>query len=183
MRHGLLELNIKYDDAGYADLKNVLKTKVMKGTSINNVKQVVEENDKERFNIYFKNGSYYIRANQGHSDEVAKKLDPEKIYKKVADPDEFNMCVHGTTREAILIIKNEGLKPMSRSHIHFAIGLPKDNVKSGIRGSSNVYVFIDLKKAINDGIDFYVSKNNVLLSKGKNGILAPEYFTEIRYVK
>jgi RNA:NAD 2'-phosphotransferase (TPT1/KptA family) len=43
------------------------------------------------------------------------------------------VCVHGTTEKAWDIIQKEGLKPMTRNHIHFATGLPKeDGVISGL---------------------------------------------------
>ena len=42
---------------------------------------------------------------------------------------------------------------MSRNHIHLAIGYPNDeNVISGMRSSSNVFIEIDLQKAIWDEI-------------------------------
>jgi 2'-phosphotransferase len=69
---------------------------------------------------------------------------------------------------------------MSRNHIHFAIGMPKDEgVISGMRQSSEVYIEIDLSAAMEDGIDFYISSNNVILSEGINGVLPPKYFKNV----
>lgn len=54
---------------------------------------------------------------------------------------------------------------MSRNHIHFAPGLPQeDGVISGMRKSCDVYIYIDMVQAIKDGIDFYISSNNVILT-------------------
>ncbi len=54
---------------------------------------------------------------------------------------------------------------MSRNHIHFAPGMPKQNgVISGMRTSCEIYITIDLFGAIKDGIIFYVSTNNVILT-------------------
>ena len=66
---------------------------------------------------------------------------------------------------------------MSRNHIHFAPGYPKDKeVISGMRKSCDITIQIDMFKAIKDGIDFYISANNVILTEGINGTLPPKYF-------
>jgi 2'-phosphotransferase len=33
-----------------------------------------------------------------------------------------------------------------------------------------------MEKAMKAGIEFYISKNNVVLSSGINGVIAPEFF-------
>lgn len=70
---------------------------------------------------------------------------------------------------------------MSRNHIHFAPGMPKENgVISGMRTTCDVFITIDLLAAMKDGINFYISSNNVILTEGVNGILEPKYFKEVR---
>lgn len=153
-----------------------------------NIQYVVDHNDKKRFELKEEDNVYYIRATQGHSipvintDELLEKLD------KVTTP-----VIHGTTMKAWESIKNDGLSKMNRIHIHFAIGLPNDpNVKSGVRKSSEVYIFIDADKAMKgnnnnnkkrefinillDGIKFYKSRNDVILSDGIDGTIPPKYF-------
>ena len=69
---------------------------------------------------------------------------------------------------------------MTRNHIHFAPGMPKEEgVISGMRGSCDVYIFIDLEKAIKDGIKFFISSNNVILTEGVEGTLHPKYFKKV----
>ena len=69
---------------------------------------------------------------------------------------------------------------MARNHIHFATGLPGDDfVVSGMRGSSQVIIEVDLKRALQDGIPFYVSKNGVVLSPGINKVIEPKYFKNV----
>ncbi|XP_052270010.1 pre-mRNA-splicing factor CWC22 homolog [Dreissena polymorpha] len=67
---------------------------------------------------------------------------------------------------------------MKRNHIHMAMGEPGDNcVTSGMRSSCEVTIRIDLKKAMEDGIKFFVSANNVILSPGnEDGLIPPKYF-------
>lgn len=67
---------------------------------------------------------------------------------------------------------------MSRNHIHMAAG-HKGEVMSGMRFNCNLYIEIDIEKAMKDGIKFYVSENNVILSKGIDGILAKKYFKTV----
>ena len=67
---------------------------------------------------------------------------------------------------------------MKRNHIHFAVGLPGDNqIISGARHNCEVFIFIDIENAMNDGIKFFVSENNVVLSAGLNGFISPIYFS------
>jgi 2'-phosphotransferase len=69
---------------------------------------------------------------------------------------------------------------MSRNHIHFAPGLNKEKgVISGMRGNCNAYIEIDISAAMKDGIIFYISTNNVILTEGVDGVVAPKYFKKI----
>lgn len=73
---------------------------------------------------------------------------------------------------------------MSRNHIHFAPGLPKENgVISGMRGSCDIYIEIDMFAAIKDGIKFYISSNGVILTEGVDGVLLPKYFKSVVHRK
>ena len=52
-------------------------------------------------------------------------------------------------RRDSLIKTLQGLSKMNRTHIHFASGLPQDQqVLSGMRGDCEVYIYIDLAKAL-----------------------------------
>lgn len=69
---------------------------------------------------------------------------------------------------------------MSRNHIHFAPGMPKEEgVISGMRQSCDIYISIDMIEAMKDGINFYISSNNVILTEGINGVLPPKYFKSV----
>jgi 2'-phosphotransferase len=48
-----------------------------------------------------------------------------------------------------------------------------------MRSSCDVYIHIDLFEAIKDGINFYISSNNVILTEGIDGILPPKYFKKV----
>jgi len=69
---------------------------------------------------------------------------------------------------------------MTRNHIHFAPGLPKEEgVISGMRGSCDIIIEIDLELAMKDNIKFFISTNHVILTEGIDGVLPPKYFKRI----
>ena len=58
--------------------------------------------------------------------------------------------------------------------IDFAVGYPGENgVISGMRTSCAVFIELDVEKALQDGIEMFMSKNGVVLSRGKNGVISP----------
>lgn len=73
-----------------------------------------------------------------------------------------------------------GLKRMKRSHIHFAISdkLTNDKNQSGIRNNCELLIYLNVELAINEGIELFISDNNVVLSQGigKDGCILPKYF-------
>lgn len=86
---------------------------------------------------------------------------------------------------------------MTRNHIHLAQGLIGHNIVSGksflppshqflipslpgMRHSASVFIYIDLQKAINAGIEFGLSANGVVLSAGnEEGVIPPEFFQRV----
>ena len=48
-----------------------------------------------------------------------------------------------------------------------------------MRNSCNVFIYIDLAKALDDGIVFLRSANGVILTSGQEGVLEPKYFKEV----
>ena len=140
-----------------------------------------------------------IRANQGHSlkgiqaDKLLTPMTPEEL----SSPD--LTVVHGTTRRAWEDhIRREGLSRMKRNHIHFASALPSSAAKrkldayekkkndaapiSGMRSSSEVYIYINGPKCAVAGIPFYRSDNGVILTAGvdqREGMLPLEYLERV----
>ena len=66
--------------------------------------------------------------------------------------------IHGTYRRFWDGISTSGLSRMNRNHIHFAPGFPgSSGVISGMRSTVELYIFIDLKKAMNGKNGFIVT--------------------------
>jgi 2'-phosphotransferase len=131
---------------------------------------------------------YLIRANQGHSLEVAS----ENLLTPITEENLPSTVVHGTTHAAWpQIVATGGLKKMARTHVHFASGLPvgfksEDNdasaapVISGMRNSSSVLVYVDIKKAVEAGVKFWKSENGVILSEGdESGVIGLQFFSRV----
>jgi len=53
-------------------------------------------------------------------------------------------------------------------------------ILTGMRSSSQILIYIDVQKALDSGLEFYLSANGVVLSEGdENGFIAPEYFRRV----
>ena len=138
------------------------------------IKRIVDTNNKSRFSLIEREDGYYIRANQGHSKNIGDSIDTNIMMTRIDNP--INRVYHGTYVKYLDKIKMEGLNRMSRKHIHIAKSI---DAKSGKRNDCNVTIYIDMKKAMEDGIVFYESSNNVILTEGIDGTLDPKYFNTI----
>jgi 2'-phosphotransferase len=147
------------------------------------IREVVDNNDKQRFTISSlptpDGPKDYIRANQGHSIKTIK-IDMEPI----TSAENYPTIIHGTNTAAWGLISKDskGLNRMNRNHIHFATGLiGEDGVISGMRYSCTVLIYLDLDKALKDGITFFKSENGVVLTEGVNGegTLPKKYFKKV----
>lgn len=98
----------------------------------------------------------------------------------ITNHNDIPVVVHGTYISNWVNIKARGLSKMQRKHIHFAVGLlGEKGIISGMRQSCDLFIYIDTEKCIKDGIKFYRSANNVILSSGINGIITYKYFKSV----
>jgi 2'-phosphotransferase len=181
LRFGAKEAGIKLDDGLYALVDDVLALPQFKGITFADIKYVVDHNDKKRFQMTEKEGKNYVRASQGHGESLGFKAKEKDIYTELKNA--LPICVHGTNPQAWKDIQKIGLNKMARTHIHFAIGEPGEGVISGMRKGSEVRIFIDMDKAMKDGIKFYISENKVILTEGIEGVLDIKYFKHVMWGK
>ncbi|CAL1548576.1 unnamed protein product [Lymnaea stagnalis] len=178
LRHGAEKKGFKLLPGGFLYVDEILKHDEFKSMTIDDLKMVVENNDKKRFTLEAEDdtGRLKIRANQGHSLQV-EDLDLEPI----TDASKYPVVVHGTFQRPYKMIEKEGLKRMTRVHIHFAPGEPgTGGVISGMRSSCTVLIYLNLGKALQDGLMFFLSANNVILSPGnEQGVIPPLYFDKV----
>lgn len=187
LRHKAPELGLGIQPDGYCLLEEVLACPWLKelDATWDIVQKVVQKSDKKRFELQEVGGQLYIRAVQGHSIKV---IDDDKLLKKLEPGDELPKdCVHGTYRRHFESIRKVGLLAGGgqgqgfRNHVHFAPYAPGDKrVISGMRYDCEIAIWIDLKQAIADGVPFYISANQVILSPGIKGIIDKKYFLKAR---
>lgn len=175
LRHGAEKENIPIRSDGYALIDDLIKHPNLSDVNLDIIKDVVSNDNKQRYNLVNENSKWYIRANQGHSIQV-NNLELEEIT-------DIEDCIHGTYYKAWNTIKNTGLNKMSRNHIHFTTEI-SDKVISGMRNNCQVAIYVDVKKCVENGIKFYKSKNDVILSPGNDqGIIPAEYFKKVVDIK
>ncbi|XP_067374016.1 tRNA 2'-phosphotransferase 1 [Channa argus] len=164
---------------GFLFVDEVLAHPQFQSYSLEDMERIVATNDKQRFKLrsHPEDGRLQIRANQGHSVQVT---DLELKPVLAGSPDCPANGVHGSYLHNWSSIQQHGLSRMKRTHIHLASGLPgEDGVVSGMRKDCDLAIFIDVPKALADGIKFFWSENGVLLTTGDaEGKLLPKYFSQ-----
>jgi putative RNA 2'-phosphotransferase len=154
LRHNPEKIGLTLDENGWADVDDLINRCNKKNQSIDrsSLELIVKENDKQRFS--FNDDGNKIRANQGHSIEVdlgLQEVTPlDKLY-------------HGTVQKFLDAIKSEGLKKMSRQHVHLSKDL-ETAIKVGSRRGKPIILEVNSSAMANDGFKFYLSENNVWLT-------------------
>ncbi|KAJ6404679.1 hypothetical protein OIU84_012779 [Salix udensis] len=154
-----------------------LLTRILHHILLMMLKRLLEKIIKQRFSLLEEGEELLIRANQGHT---IKTVESENLLKAILSPDEITVCVHGTYKKNLDSILESGLKRMQRLHVHFSSGLPTDGqVISGMRRDVNVLIFLDVRKALEEGMKLYISDNRVILTEGFDGVIPVKYFERI----
>mmetsp|Transcript_1965 Transcript_1965/g.3629 ORF Transcript_1965/g.3629 Transcript_1965/m.3629 type:complete len:246 (-) Transcript_1965:266-1003(-) len=164
---------------GYVPLDRVLALRGFQGRTVDEIREVVKCNDKQRFSLLEEDGVLYIRANQGHS---ISGLNDDDLLQKIefsANDDKQLIAIHGTYHKAWpAILQSGGLSRMTRQHVHLAADLPGEGgVISGMRSSCELIVYVDVRAAVLEGgLQFFSSANNVILTPGP---LPLSFFTKV----
>ena len=155
LRHEAVALGLDILPDGYVSLEQVLACSRIRqlNPTTEEVQEVVETSDKQRFSIVVRDGSTLIRANQGHSmKEVMEERLLDRLQSDSVLPD---IVVHGTYLRHWLSICKSGLRAggahgqSCRRHVHFATGLPRaGHVISGMRESCEVAVYLNVALAL-----------------------------------
>jgi putative RNA 2'-phosphotransferase len=154
LRHAPETIHVNVDKNGWLDIQQLIdnsnKYKNL-GLTIDIIKKVVENNDKQRFII--SDDGKRIRANQGHSItvdlELESKTPPDVLY-------------HGTAIRFLDSIRREGLKPMKRQYVHLS-RTEEMAITVGRRHGKPVILYIDAKAMHEEGYKFYFSENKIWL--------------------
>lgn len=186
LRHQALSRGLAMEPDGFVQVSELLELSEFKRKlSYEELRSIVRSNDKQRFELVEElEGSVAgakIRAVQGHT---IREVDDELLLKEITSVEELGtaMIIHGTYRPALATIMENGLKRMSRNHIHCASGYPgADEVISGMRKSAHIAFVMDPAKCLEHGVKILLSRNGVILLKGidEEGTVPPACFKEV----
>lgn len=155
LRHQPEAIGLSLDAEGWADVSELIELTNKHGRQLDLdlLKELVETNSKKRFS--FSGDLSKIRANQGHSVSVDLGLRP------ATPPD---VLYHGTATRFLESIREHGLRPGSRQHVHLSKDV-ETAVSVGKRHGKPVVLIIDAKEMHDAGHEFYLSENGVWLTK------------------
>ena len=188
LRHDAKKHGLKVSPDGYIRVADILRLKSLttrSGIPLNqhtllDVIEAVRQDGKQRMSLRGEGVHMEIRANQGHAMEG---IHVEALCEKISSPDDLpvaGLAVHGTYLKFIDPIKSDGLKPMGRNGVHFATQeMGSDSMISGMRKSAQVLIYLDVEKALDEGLPLYLSSNKVLLCPQT---VPPRFFKRITYL-
>lgn len=162
LRHHPELINLNLDENGWASVDELIikSTNDSQGFTFEELDEIVQTNDKKRF--IFNEDKTRIRANQGHSVDINLALIPQQ-------PSEF--LYNGTAQRNIESILEKGIEKRSRQHVHLSQD-KETATKVGMRHGKPIILTINTQKMFDDGIEFYLSENNVWLTD----------FVDIKYI-
>lgn len=161
LRHAPEKGNLVLDEAGWAPVDAVLAALSRIGVGFEDLLEVVETSDKQRFELSADLDR--IRARQGHSVSVDLGLEAK-------DPPQT--LFHGTVAAAIEAIRVQGLQRMRRHHVHLSPDIETAR-RVGARRGAPVILTIDAAAMSAAGLTFYHSTNGVWLTDS----VPPEYLS------
>ncbi|MDP8950759.1 MAG: RNA 2'-phosphotransferase [Actinomycetota bacterium] len=153
LRHRPEELGLELAPGGWVSVEALLAASARRGFPISReeLDEVVARNDKKRF--AFDRSGARIRAQQGHSVPVDLGLEP-------AEPPP--VLYHGTPDRNLPKILHDGLRKMSRHHVHLSPD-EKTAAAVGRRRGRPVVFLVDARAMRLDGRDFNRSGNGAWL--------------------
>ena len=155
LRHEPQKIGLVLDSNGWADIDQLLRQAAAHGKHISRAQldTIVATSDKQRFAL--SDDGLRVRANQGHSIaavdlDLAPSAPPQTLY-------------HGTATRFVDAIRESGLVPGSRNHVHLSPDLgTASNV--GSRHGKLVVLTVRATDMAASGHAFYLSKNGVWLA-------------------
>ena len=162
LRHHPELINLNLDENGWANVDELISksTNDSQGFTFEELDEIVQTNEKKRF--AFNEDKTRIRASQGHSIEINLALISQQ-------PPEF--LYHGTALNNIESILEKGIEKRSRQYVH--LSQDKETATNvGMRHGKPIILTIKTKVMIDDGIEFYLSDNEVWLTD----------FVDVKYI-
>lgn len=213
LRHNaadLLASGVRAD--GFCKFDELLQVEALQDLNCTreDLETVVRTCPKKRFELAYDNEQeqQIIRATQGHS---LSGVQDDKLLQPLSFPAQDGgiplpeSCVHGTYRHNLEGIQRFGLLAGggwgqgTRKHVHFVAHEPgaRDALScksgyasvdslapvSGLRHNIEIAIWIDLQRAVEDGVPFYASRNGVIVSPGINGVVPTKYIIKVKDIQ
>lgn len=147
LRH---DKSYQFDNKGYREVSDLINNH---NYTLSLLQEIVNTDNKGRYE--FNDAQDKIRARQGHSVEVNVELE------KATPPD---VLYHGTSHQFIESIKAQGLIKGARQYVHLSVDVETAYNVGKRRDVNPVIITVDTKKMVDDGLEFYRSRNNVWLT-------------------
>jgi putative RNA 2'-phosphotransferase len=154
LRHSPAEIGLTLEPGGWVPIAVVLTAAARHRFQISReeLDEVVAKCDKRRFALDAT--GLKIRANQGHSTDVdmqfTRKSPPETLF-------------HGTGSQSREAIQRDGLRRISRQHVHLSADTDTAR-RVGARHGKPVVFVIEAARMHGDGFAFYQADNGVWLT-------------------
>ncbi len=156
LRHEPEKFGITLDAQGFAPFEEVARAVHKRlGAEPSELRQVVRESEKQRFEIVEDAGAPKIRARYGHS------VEGEVEYEPVEPPE---VLFHGTSRRALEAIRREGLKSMARQKVHLSVDRETALIVGRRHDPRPVILSIRAREAHSAGTRFYSPQERVFLA-------------------
>ena len=173
-RPDILDLKMRRD--GFVNARELVKKiKRRPGfgwVTIDDIKLLVTNDPKQRFELKYEEGELLIRARYGHSRSL-----PIRIQYKPIQLGEAKYLYHGTRADVLPWILREGLKPMARKYVHLSPS-PEDAIEVAKRRKGKpVILQIDVESFLKNGGKIWKATDKVYLAKE----IPPKYIKIYKY--
>lgn len=155
LRHKPQRIGLTLDANGWANVDELLACAPRAHVFMTRaeLERTVAENDKQRF--AFNDDRTKIRASQGHSLRVDLQLAPQ------APP---AVLYHGTAQKFMASIRQQGLAPRKRNHVHLSRDAETAR-QVGTRHGEPVILLVHAQAMHAQGFQFFLSANQVWLTE------------------
>lgn len=164
LRHGGRKEGLSFRNDGYVRIDELIKHYKFRGTTRQDIINIVNNDPKCRFKNIIENGINWVKAFQGHSMDF-----PNLTMTKITRSHLNLQPIHGTYSDKLNDIRENGLQPNKNGEVYFRTTHERNPKRS-------VDIYLNLEKCLADGLELYLTDNNVVLSKST---IKPKYFDQI----
>ena len=149
LRHNPASIGLDLDENGWAKVSELIEKAKRNGKTLSREKlaQIMEQGNKQRFIV--SDDQQYIRAGYGHSIDVDLQMKPQ------TPPDKL---FHGTARQNVDSIMEEGIKPGNRNFVHLS-STQEEAKNVGSRHGSPEILVVKAKKMSEASFALYQSES------------------------